>query len=270
MFSLSKKKEAGFSDSDSESVEITETPSFQRNDILVCATYGKVYAVHKRNGSRLWRAQFGAAGGVVSLFITDYDRVIAAGNGKTTCLDLYTGHQLWINKMKGCGYEEVGTISTPSRILDPQSTRQSSDQDDALPEYQEETRPNSGKPVIVACTNGKCMGLDADSGEELWRFKCPKGGYKIPTALVDPSTEYHRQHNVYVGCGKMIYCLDAQGGDLKWSTKISNAKMGQGYMTLATPWSSRLAAEAHTAFNQFPSAQQESLARQQRAANSGG
>lgn len=105
---------------------------------------------------------------------------------------------------------------------------------------------------------------------ELWRFKCPKGGYKIPTALVDPSTEYHRQHNVYVGCGKMIYCLDAQGGDLKWSTKISNAKMGQGYMTLATPWSSRLAAEAHTAFNQFPSAQQESYARQQRAAASSG
>lgn len=108
------------------------------------------------------------------------------------------------------------------------------------------------------------------SFSELWRFKCPKGGYKIPTALVDPSTEYHRQHNVYVGCGKMIYCLDAQGGDLKWSTKISNAKMGQGYMTLATPWSSRLAAEAHTAFNQFPSAQQESLARQQRAAASSG
>lgn len=97
---FSKKKEAGFSDSDSESIDITETPSFTRNDILVCATYGKVYAVHKRNGSRLWRASFGAMGGVVSVFVTDYDRVIAAGNGKTVCLDLYTGKQFWINKMK--------------------------------------------------------------------------------------------------------------------------------------------------------------------------
>lgn len=104
---------------------------------------------------------------------------------------------------------------------------------------------------------------------DLWLFKCPKGGYKIPTALVDPPTEYQQQQNVYVGCGKMIYCLEARSGDLKWSTKISNAKMGQNYMTLATPWSSRLAAEAHTAFSQFPSAQQESAARQQRAASGG-
>lgn len=115
-----------------------------------------------------------------------------------------------------------------------------------------------------------CEGkLRSFSFSDLWLFKCPKGGYKIPTALVDPPTEYQQQQNVYVGCGKMIYCLEARSGDLKWSTKISNAKMGQNYMTLATPWSSRLAAEAHTAFSQFPSAQQESTARQQRAASGG-
>ena len=94
---------------------------------------------------------------------------------------------------------------------------------------------------------------------ELWRFDCPKGGYRLPVALVDPEGG---STTVYVGVGTRLYCLDAITGELKWEVKITNAKMTLGYMTLATPWSSRLSAEAHTAFAQFPVVQQEQLRRQ--------
>ena len=98
-------------DSDSESFQGTEfTTPFTRNDILVCATHGKIYAVHKRNGARIWRSDFpkgstslfsvGSMGGIVSIFITDQDDLIIASSGKTACLDLYTGAEKWVNKMK--------------------------------------------------------------------------------------------------------------------------------------------------------------------------
>ncbi|KAI8139596.1 quinon protein alcohol dehydrogenase-like superfamily [Fennellomyces sp. T-0311] len=273
-----KDEKVSFStdDSDGESLSITSTPTFTRNDILVCATRGKIYAIHKHTGARLWRADFptgasagaffatGSMGGVISIFITDQDRLIVASNGKTACLDLLTGEERWVNKMKGCSYEEVGVICTPSRVLKPQRVTPS-DQD-APPGYHE-SETLTAKPVVISCTYGKCLGMDLETGEELWRFNCPKGGYKIPSALVDPDGG---STTVYVGCGRRLYCLDAETGELKWENKISNSMTGLGYMTLATPWSSRLAAEAHTAFSQFPIAQAENEARNRRNSSSGG
>lgn len=97
-----KEKEKAFNDDDSDSGVSRSERSFNRNEVLLCATHGKIYAVHKADGTRLWRAKFptGAMGGIVSLFITDYDRLIVGGNGKTACMDLFTGETIWINKMK--------------------------------------------------------------------------------------------------------------------------------------------------------------------------
>ncbi|KAI9311970.1 hypothetical protein BX666DRAFT_881786 [Dichotomocladium elegans] len=292
-----KKKEAGF-DSDSETASTSPSipsQSFERHDILVVATHRNIYAVHKRNGSRLWRSKFpaGMTGGVISLFITDQDKLVAAGNGKTAALDLFTGDMLWLNKMKGCGYEEVGTIVTPSKTMQPIGPA-ARDAYDQPPQYSRSTTSNAFNPVVIACTNGKCMGIDAESGEgtvkrrreresrnvlrirngmtrysalffaELWLYNCPGGGFKIPTALVDTPRDFDQPPNVFVGCGTMLYCLEAHSGAVQWSTKISSSIFGTGYMTMATPWSSRLAAEAYTAFNQFPVAHQEDAARQRR------
>lgn len=100
------------------------------------------------------------------------------------------------------------------------------------------------------------MAIDLDNGETLWTYNCPGGRYKIPTALVEPpSAEEGRPEGlVYIGSGKWIYCLKARTGDVVWTSKISERMWGYGYMTMATPWSSRLAAEAYTAFSQQPSA----------------
>jgi outer membrane protein assembly factor BamB len=85
---------------DTDSIAIGNGP-FNSNDILVCATHGKIYAIHKRTGARLWRADFptGGQGGVVSLFITDDGKVIAGARGRTACLELMTGKPIWLNKM---------------------------------------------------------------------------------------------------------------------------------------------------------------------------
>ncbi|ORY97893.1 quinon protein alcohol dehydrogenase-like superfamily [Syncephalastrum racemosum] len=266
-----KEKEKAFEDDDSDSAVSCSNRSFNRNEVLLCATHGKIYAIHKEDGARLWRAKFptGAMGGIVSLFVTDYDRLIVGGNGKTACMDLFTGETIWVNKMKGCGYDEVGVISTSSRILSPRRHDMANEaEEDAPPDYDEGSNDRS-KPIILGCTRGKCVAIDASSGEQLWKYNCPKGGYNMPVALVEPSSAANRQR-VFVGCGKWVYCIQATTGEVVWSTKISNSMMGLGYMTLATPWSSRLAAEAHTAFSQFPTAQAHDVERQQRSSGGGG
>ncbi|KAG1437085.1 hypothetical protein G6F56_013276 [Rhizopus delemar] len=87
------------SESDTE-IEVYDN-NYQRDDILLCATNGKIYALHKKSGSKLWGVKFptGAMGGIISIFVTDYDKVIAGAYGKTACLNLMTGETLWVNKM---------------------------------------------------------------------------------------------------------------------------------------------------------------------------
>lgn len=82
------------------SIRITDKP-FTRNDILICATHGRVHAVSKLNGSVLWETKFptGAYGGVVSLFVTDTDKLIVGARGRTAAMNLLTGETLWVNKM---------------------------------------------------------------------------------------------------------------------------------------------------------------------------
>lgn len=101
---------------------------------------------------------------------------------------------------------------------------------------------------------GKIMGINIETGETLWTYNCPGGWYKIPAIIVEPpSFEDERPDQlIYAGCGKWVYCLKAATGEVLWSSKISNSRAGINYMTLATPWSSRLAAEAYTAFTQNP------------------
>ncbi|KAI7852587.1 hypothetical protein BDC45DRAFT_570856 [Circinella umbellata] len=276
----SKEEKTGFdnhSDDNISTISVAGPSSFSRNDILLCSTRGNIYAVHKHTGARLWRADFptgstsffasGSGGGIVSMFITDEDRVIIAAAGKAAALELLTGKVLWVNKMKGFGFEEVGAIVTPSHVLKPQrsTTEPSNENYDAPPGYDAQNQSKlTQKPVVVLCTSGHCMGVDVETGKELWRFNCPKGGFRLPVALVDPEGG---SATVYVGVGTQLYCLDAITGDLKWQVKVTNSKLSLGYMTLATPWSSRLSAEAHTAFSQFPIAQCEQMRRQNKSSN---
>lgn len=126
------------------------------------------------------------------------------------------------------------------------------------------------KPIILACSHGRARGLDSETGETLWTYDCPKGRFRIPTAIVEPpSAEEGRAKGlVYIGSGSCIYCLKSRTGEVVWTRKISTTRLGNNFMTMTTPWSSRLAAEAYTSFDQNPAAQVRAVERDaQRSAN---
>jgi outer membrane protein assembly factor BamB len=127
--------------------------------------------------------------------------------------------------------------------------------DEAPPGYEGGSKVENS--IVIGGSTGKVMAFNIETGETRWKYNCPGGWYKIPVVLVEPpSLEDGRPDQlIYVGCGKWVYCLKATDGDVLWATKVSNSNFGLNYMTLATPWSSRLAAEAYTAFSQNPTAQ---------------
>jgi outer membrane protein assembly factor BamB len=96
------------SQSTSSQIHETDSGSQENNNeidpdnILICSTNGRIYGIHKENGKCLWRKTFsrGFSTGIISLFVTDSDKVIAGTNGKTSCMDIMTGDIIWINNMK--------------------------------------------------------------------------------------------------------------------------------------------------------------------------
>ncbi|KAI8362589.1 hypothetical protein BD560DRAFT_404262 [Blakeslea trispora] len=265
-FGLEKeKKHESDEDSDSESVKVMLEAEYKRNDILICAVNGKIYAVHKKDGSRIWRADFpgGGYGSTVSVFVTDYDDLIVGADGKIACMNLMTGEKKWKNKMSKMSYEEVSVVTTPSRFLQPK-TNGSSQMEDLPPNYSE-TDSFQEKPIVIACSKGKAIAIDPDTGDTLWTYDCPGGTYNLPVALIEPPSleSHHPYQTVYIGAGKRVYCLRASTGEVIWISKVSNSKFGNYFMTLATPWSSRLAAEGYTCFSQCPSGQSSSRRREE-------
>lgn len=123
-----------------------------------------------------------------------------------------------------------------------------------LPRYETVTQDQQ---IIIACSKGGALAIDFNTGDTLWQYDCPGGGYNIPVAIIEPpNPKLGRPTQLaYVGSGRCVYCLNARTGYLVWSVSLSWNVLGSGYMTLASPWSSKLAAETNTAFSQNPSAQ---------------
>ncbi|KAI8138031.1 hypothetical protein BJV82DRAFT_324557 [Fennellomyces sp. T-0311] len=247
----SREKLGSFSD-DNNHTTANIRERLKSNDVLVISFSGKIYAVQKKDGTRIWRVEAPTGSNVselvsseiVSLFITDDDQLIVGSGGRTACLDLFTGVTKWLNKMPGCGYEEVGVIATSSRTLLPQVQQHVSQDNDSPPGYEEASNSTAytAASVVISCVSGKCMAIDLATGQQLWLFKCPKGGYYLPVAIVEPvSAEPNRaQQRVFVACGTWLYCLQARTGVLEWSKCISNKTMFLGgNVTMATAWSSR-------------------------------
>ncbi|KAI7885062.1 hypothetical protein K492DRAFT_191356 [Lichtheimia hyalospora FSU 10163] len=227
--------------------------SLSPQEILICATHGNVYALQKRDGTPLWKVESPtgtAMSGILSIFVVPESRhVLVAGGGKTACLDMTRGHTVWMNKMEECGHEPVGLTVMPNTQHHLTSSEtgsrnnsydDTSMQDEQPPGYDEATQSS----IVVACTNGKCLGINLHTGSTVWRFDCPGGGEEFPNALMDPLTG-----RVYVGCGKYVYCLQAKTGVIIWSRKISKSIIPGGYMVLAT---ANHNAQANSSFNQFP------------------
>ncbi|KAI8061597.1 quinon protein alcohol dehydrogenase-like superfamily [Gongronella butleri] len=271
MFKRDEKK--GYhEEEDADSLELNGRP-FEINDVMVCTTHGKVYAISKTDGSRYWRQKFpgGGFGGIVSTFITDNGKVILGCNGKTACLDLFTGETKWVNKMKGMGLEEVAVVTSISQYMPARVSGTEAHSGSELPPSYEGSTTDE-RQIVYGCARGKVLAIDPETGEDLWRYDCPGGGYNIPSILLEPKQQGSSRWSfgvVYIGCGRWVYCLRATTGEVLWTNRISNSKFGYGYLCFSTPMSSRLRAELYTDFSSFPFAQAADAERQRRSNNGG-
>jgi outer membrane protein assembly factor BamB len=135
------------------------------------------------------------------------------------------------------GYHEISVMATPTNNhsisyqppADEKSRFGGSSSYDRPPEYS-----SNEFPIVIACSYGKVLGIDSGTGESIWRFECPGGGYNLPSVLAEKDV-------VFVGAGRMVYALNPKNGGVYWETKATNGLIGSGYLTMATVWGSRQA-----------------------------
>ncbi|CAO3670277.1 unnamed protein product [Umbelopsis ramanniana] len=152
-------------------------------------------------------------------------------------MDLFTGTHRWTNDMEGMGYHEISLVSTPTTGHGVSSQPPPVDEKSGWSDGFNERPPDyaaSEKSVVIACSYGKVLGIDSKSGQTLWKFDCPSGGFNLPVIIAEKDM-------IFIGCGRMVYALNPKGGNLIWSTKATNGLVGSGWMTMATVWGSRQA-----------------------------
>lgn len=126
------------------------------------------------------------------------------------------------------------------------------------------TDQNNTIQLVISCSRGKVMAMDIETGHTVWTYNCPGVWFNIPVIIIEPAPSSDKEdpsYVVYVGAGQWIFCLKALTGEVINSSRMSDSKPELNYMTLATPWSSRLAAESHSAFSQNPVAQVRNIIR---------
>ncbi|RIA84332.1 quinon protein alcohol dehydrogenase-like superfamily, partial [Glomus cerebriforme] len=199
-------------------------------NLLVCSTAGKIYALNKTDGSQIWKSDLsGIHDGVASLFVSS-DKVYIGMNGFLVALNLVDGMEVWRNSLAGMGYNEVSLLVT-------------------TPNPEEGTSSGVQNAVVIVASYGKVCGLTSDSGDILWKNGLKDGGYDLPSIILDSSD------TVLVGCGKKLYKINIRNGKTIWQKKISKCLFGCSYVTMATNQSSLQNSFMHAGFCNNPIAQ---------------
>jgi outer membrane protein assembly factor BamB len=198
-------------------------------DILICSTTGKIYAINKTDGSQMWKSELsGIHDGVGSLFIFD-DKVYVGMNGYLVALKLIDGKEVWRNSLPRMSYSEISLLVAPNSA--------------------EATSYGTQPPIVIVATYGKVCGISSATGDILWKSNLKNGGYGLPSVVLDSSAA------VLVGCGKQLYKIDIHNGKTIWQKKISKSILGSTHVTMATRQSSLQAASTQTGFCNNPIAQ---------------
>ncbi|MCR9243903.1 MAG: PQQ-binding-like beta-propeller repeat protein [bacterium] len=71
-------------------------------DLIFVGFNRRAAALNRDTGDIVWEWKSPKGSGAVAMML-DGERVIAAVNGYTFCLDALTGRQVWMNEMKGFG-----------------------------------------------------------------------------------------------------------------------------------------------------------------------
>ncbi|GBC01812.1 hypothetical protein RclHR1_04340009 [Rhizophagus clarus] len=205
--------------------------TIKSENLLVCSTAGKIYAISKTDGSQIWKTELkGIHDGVGSLFVHD-DKVYVGMNGYLVALNLINGTEIWRNSLSGMGYNEVSLAVA----------RANSEGEGASHGTQSH--------IVVVASYGKVYGIKSESGDIVWKNKLKNGGYEMPSLIIDSPDK------VLVGCGKLVYKIDIYDGKTIWQRKISNCLLGCSHVTMATHQSSLQNAFSYTGFCNNPIAQ---------------
>ncbi|CAG8551036.1 12726_t:CDS:1 [Funneliformis mosseae] len=214
-------------------------------NLLVCSTAGKVIAINKKDGTRVWKTKLsGVESGVGALFVFD-NKVYVGMNGYLIALNLADGTVIWNNPLSTMWWSEVSVIVTGTNSNSNASSYKS-----------------QGSVVLVG-SFGKVCGIDPDLGGTLWKNELKGAGFKLPCLMLDSSAP----DAVLVGCGKRLYKINIYNGQTIWEHKLSNVLLAPSCVTMATQQSSLQAAFTYTGFNNNPIAQQHK--RREREKNSG-
>ncbi|KAI7849359.1 hypothetical protein BDC45DRAFT_521041 [Circinella umbellata] len=238
---------------------------------------GKAACIELRTGKHLWTQKMKRRWicNEVSILSTPYDKPLLSLDSETMSqIRLLADQDNIYNGNKD--YQKTSSSSSPrcrsnndhnllmdsssgESVLGKKYNRRSSatclDEDYDI-ECQEQNK--DPKRVVCATSWGRCYGFDMNTGDQLWRFDCPKGRFGFPTILFDRRSHDKNNKssswNLFIACNTMLYCLDPKTGKLQWSEKLSKSRWSiSGYVTLATGWSSRLAAESYGGgFSQQP------------------
>ncbi len=128
------------------------TPTVAGDLIYLESGNGAVYCLNAHNGEQVWKVDFFAElqadsvqFGFSESVLVEGDRLYCTPGGKThnmVALDRFTGKQIWASP----GYGEQATYSSPVIFN------------------------HNGRPLLVNLTASSILGVDAASGELLWRI----------------------------------------------------------------------------------------------------
>lgn len=71
---------------------ISSSPALSKDKVIVCSTYGKIYALSQSTGAKLWTYDIGGA--IESSPAIAFGRVVIVSNKTITCLDEQTGKEI--------------------------------------------------------------------------------------------------------------------------------------------------------------------------------
>lgn len=150
----------------------------------------------------------------------------------------------------------MSVLATPSTQLQYQSCNAS----ESPPSY--EPSKSNPSPLVLACSNGLVIAIHLKSGITQWVYHCAVNSHQLPVAIIEPTNASTHKTTVFVGISDTVHSLDAKTGKHNWTTRLTDAffsklqnkrfLFGPKYITLASSWSSKLALETHTSFNQNP------------------
>ncbi|WP_053980677.1 outer membrane protein assembly factor BamB [Marinagarivorans algicola] len=158
--------------------------ALQDDTLFAVTKKGRVFAVNKKNGKRLWRV--------------DLKREISAGIS-------LQGNTLFVATIKG---QVLALSADDGKVL---WTAQATTEVIAPPQ-------SNGREVLVSAIDGRLFAFNADTGEKLWNYDHPQ---PLLTFRSQASPLLvGRQAFIAFDNGQLL-SFGTRNGDLKWATRVS-------------------------------------------------